>query len=117
MEDWLAIRGASPGPLFCSLPKGGALTGRRLSDQAIYHILQVRQRQARLPAFSPQDLRRTCTTDLQGAGVLTSTTRQILGKTRKRTTKNNRRDGGEMKAAADKRDVPYAGRDRGGMFP
>jgi integrase len=61
MRDWLALRGDSPGPLFCSIPKSGLITGRRLSDQAIYHILRVRQRQARLAPFSPGDLRRSGT--------------------------------------------------------
>jgi integrase len=98
MNDWLAVRGSAPGPLFTAFYKGGVMTGRRLSDQAVYHILQVRQRQAGVAPFSPHDLRRTCVGDLLDAGVDMTTARY------------DRCGDRAKKAAADKLHVPYVGR-------
>ena len=111
MDDWLALRGEAPGPLFCSLYKGGVITGRRLSDQAIYHILQVRQGEAHLAPFSPHDLRRTCVGDMLDAGVDITTAKQIVGHSSVETTaRYDRRGDRAKKAAADKLHVPYMGR-------
>ncbi|MGO8946516.1 MAG: tyrosine-type recombinase/integrase [Ktedonobacterales bacterium] len=111
MADWLAVRGTAPGPLFSSLRKGGVMTGRRLSDQAVYHILQVRQRQAHIAPFSPHDLRRTCVGDLLDAGVDITTAKQIVGHSSVDTTARYDRRGDRAKmAAADKLHVPYIGR-------
>ena len=114
MDDWLAIRGTEAGPLFCAMRKGGVITGRRLTDQAIYHILQVRRREAHLAPFSPHDLRRTCVGDLLDAGVDITTAKQIVGHTSVETTaKYDRRGDRAKKAAADKLYVPYIGRKPG----
>jgi integrase len=111
MNDWLAVRGMAPGPLFTALYKGGVITGRRLTDQAIYHILQARQREAHIAPFSPHDLRRTCVDDLLDAGVDVTTTRQIVGYASVETTASYDRRGEQAKkAAADKLHVPYRGR-------
>jgi integrase len=111
MDDWLAVRGTAPGPLFTALYKGGVMTSRRLTDQAIYHILQVRQRQAHVAPFSPHDLRRTCVGDLLDAGVDITTTKQIVGHSSVETTaRYDRRGDRAKKAAADKLHVPYMGR-------
>jgi integrase len=114
MSDWLDVRGLEPGPLFSSLRKGGVMTGQRLTDQAVYHILQVRQRQAHIVRFSPHDLRRTCVGDLLDAGVDITTVKQIVGHTSVETTaRYDRRGDRAKKVAADKLHVPYAGRDAG----
>jgi site-specific recombinase XerD len=43
LDDWLAIRGATPGPLFVRLTKGGhVVTGARLASHAVYKILRKR---------------------------------------------------------------------------
>jgi integrase len=111
MNDWLAVRGFEPGPLFFSLRKGGVMTGQRLTDQAIYHILVVRQRQAHIVPFSPHDLRRTCVGDLLDAGVDITTVKQIVGHTSVETTaRYDRRGDRAKKAAADRLHVPYVGR-------
>ena len=47
LTDWLDIRGRNPGPLFLSLKKDGKLIyGRRMTPQAIYHILATRAKRA-----------------------------------------------------------------------
>jgi integrase len=75
MEKWLAVRGMGPGPLFTALYRGGVMSSRRLTDQAIYHILQVRQQEAGIAPFSPSDLRRTGVGDLLDAGDDMTTTK------------------------------------------
>jgi integrase len=108
MDDWLAVRGMAHGPLFTALYKGGVMTSRRLTDQAIYHILQVRQRAAHIAPFSPHDLRRTCVGDLLNAGVDMTTIRQIVGYASVETNSPYDRRGDQAKkAAADKLHVPY----------
>jgi integrase/recombinase XerD len=57
MREWLAIRGAAPGPLFLPINKSGRLIARRLSDKAIVHILKERAAEAVIKTFSPHDLR------------------------------------------------------------
>ena len=117
MEDWLAVRGMAPGPLFTALYKGGIMTSRRLTDQAIYHILQVRQQEAGIAPFSPHDLRRTCVGDLLDAGVDITTTKQIVGHASVETTaRYDRRGDRAKKAAADKLHVPYLGRNSSPYF-
>src|ERR1035438_7289544 len=38
LKDWLVARGSNPGPLFCNINKGGRITIRRLTDQAVLQI-------------------------------------------------------------------------------
>jgi hypothetical protein len=40
------VRGEKDGPLFTRIRRFDTLTNDRLTDQAVYHVLQVRQRQA-----------------------------------------------------------------------
>ena len=58
LEDWIAMRGRAPGPLFNPVNKGGRIDARRLSEQAIYIACQKRASEAGLPPISPEDLRR-----------------------------------------------------------
>ncbi|MER1372702.1 tyrosine-type recombinase/integrase, partial [Klebsiella pneumoniae] len=47
LQVWVdQVRGEAPGPLFTRIRRFDTLTDDRLTDQAVYHILQVRQRQA-----------------------------------------------------------------------
>lgn len=58
LERWILIRGATTGPLFNPVNKGGRIEHRRLSEQAIYIACQKRAAEAGLPPTSPEDLRR-----------------------------------------------------------
>jgi len=51
LEQWLEIRGTEPGPLFCPVSKGGQISLRRMTDQAVYIVLRKRGKQAS-PLFS-----------------------------------------------------------------
>jgi len=59
LDDWLAIRGTAPGPLFVRLSKGGHVTDERLASHAIYKILRKRLAQAGVEDLRPHDFRRT----------------------------------------------------------
>ncbi|HYW08113.1 MAG TPA: tyrosine-type recombinase/integrase, partial [Longimicrobium sp.] len=59
VEDYLAVRGAAPGPLFIPIHRTGKLRIAPLSPQAIYKLLLARAVQAGIPPFSPHDLRAT----------------------------------------------------------
>lgn len=65
MDDWMTERGYEPGPLFCSISKGGKInTQRHMSEQSIYNIVRGRSQQAGIPLISPHDMRRSLATDL-----------------------------------------------------
>jgi integrase len=55
LKDWLVARGCDPGPLFCNINKSGRITIRRLTDQAVLHVLKKRAVQASVASFSPHD--------------------------------------------------------------
>lgn len=62
LADWLylycnhgGVGQGMAGPLFARISKGGRITQARLTDQGIYHILDVRRQQASVSAFTPHD--------------------------------------------------------------
>jgi site-specific recombinase XerD len=60
LRTWIDdVRGEKDGPLFTRIRRFDTLTNDRLTDQAVYHVLQVRQRQAGVTKCAPHDLRRT----------------------------------------------------------
>lgn len=65
LEQWLAFRGREPGPLFVRIFKGGRLAANRLSDRAIWQIIDTVAAKLgwRHHGFSPHSLR---------AGLITS---------------------------------------------
>jgi len=59
IEAWVALRGDSPGPLFCRIDRAGNLRlGCTLTGEAIRQILSRRTLEAGLATISPHDLRR-----------------------------------------------------------
>ncbi len=108
LKDWLVARGSNPGPLFCSINKGGRITIRRLTDQAVLHILQKRAVQARVASFSPHDLRRSFISDLLDAGADISTAQQLAGHSNVQTTaRYDRRGEATKRKTAELLHVPY----------
>ncbi len=59
IEDWLEIRGREVGALLCHINRGGAITLRQLTSQAVLFILQKRGKEAGVENFSAHDFRRT----------------------------------------------------------
>lgn len=71
---WLKRRGRAPGPLFCSVWRGGHVrrdhgSVRPLLGDAVYQIVKRRARQASLRPCTPHDLRRSAITHLLERGT------------------------------------------------
>jgi site-specific recombinase XerD len=114
LADWLYIIASAEiqptpsGPLFMRIAKGGRIIQERLSDQGIYHILDIRRRQANMASFTPHDLRRTFAGDLLDAGVDLSTVQKLMGHANANTTSGYDRRGERAKRdAVRKLHVPY----------
>lgn len=111
LADWLLIRGDEPGPLFLPVRKGGMIMRRRLTTQAIYHILVTRAEQAGIEALSPHDFRRTVAGDLLDSGSDLAMVQKILGHASPKTTaRYDRRPEAAMQNAMDRLHLPYTRR-------
>lgn len=108
MLDWLELRGKAPGALFVPVDKAGRLEFRRMTDQAIYFLLQKRGTEAGVSDLSPHDLRRTCITKLLEAGVDALTVSKIAGHSSTNTTlRYDRRPETAKQQAIGKLHIPY----------
>lgn len=93
-------RGNQAGPLFSRIRKQGDITGKRLSDQAIYYLLEKRQVEAGLEKVTPHDLRRTVATMLDNNGESLATIKDYLGHASINTTQRYIRHNEDNKKAA-----------------
>ncbi|MCC7452498.1 MAG: tyrosine-type recombinase/integrase [Anaerolineae bacterium] len=108
LHGWLTVRGAEAGPLFYRILKGGHLTNKRLTTQAIYTILKERAAQAGVKAFSPHDFRRTFVGDLLENGADIATVAKLAGHASVTTTaRYDRRDEATKKKAAGLLHFPF----------
>jgi integrase len=108
LQDWCELRGADPGPLFTPILKGGRMTARRMSDQAVYNLLEKRAAEAGVSRFSPHDFRRTFVGDMLDAGVDIATVAGIAGHASVNTTaRYDRRPEETKRQAAAKLHYPY----------
>ena len=111
LEDWLQLRGNEPGPIFTPIGKGGRMTIRRMTTQAVYYAFAARADQANVKTFSPHDLRRTFAGDLLDAGADISTVQKMMGHANVTTTAGYDRRGERAKVDAAKRlHFPYQGK-------
>src|SRR5579863_473740 len=100
LATWVARRGGEAGPLFLPVQKDGVIVTRRLTEGAIYKILERRARVAGVPHFSPHDCRGTFIGDLLDAGADMSTVKELAGHTSIETTARYDRRGERAKRSA-----------------
>jgi site-specific recombinase XerD len=113
LNDWLKLRGRSPGPLFCRVLKGGtiALTSKHLSSETIYSIVKKRAAEAGIEPISPHDARRTLATRLEESGASTHSVQLLLRHSSPSTTERYfRRNDKTKRHAASLISLPYKGR-------
>lgn len=111
LDDYLTVRGRAAGPLFVAATRGGHITRRRMTDQAVRVILEKRGREAGIADFSPHDLRRTMITGLLDAGADIATVQKLAGHADPATTARYDRRGEESKQqAAALLDIPHVPR-------
>lgn len=97
------VRGEQPGPLFTRIRRFDTLTNDRLTDQAVYHILQVRQKQAGIGKCAPHDLRRTFATAMLDNGEDLITVKDAMGHASVTTTQQyDRRGEARLRTARDR---------------
>jgi site-specific recombinase XerD len=109
LDEWLAVRGGEPGPLFWPADgRGRPLVNRRMTDQAVLLLLQRRAKHARISEFTPHDLRRSFISDLLDAGADMATVQRLAGHANVQTTARYDRRGEETKRrAAELLHVPF----------
>jgi len=100
VNAWLEVRGPQPGPLLYPTRKGGKLSRREMTPQAVLLILQRRAAMAGVESFSPHDFRRTFCSDLLDAGVDIVTVQKLAGHASPDTTAKYDRRGEETKRKA-----------------
>lgn len=108
LQLWIdQVRGENPGPLFTRIRRFDTLTNDRLTDQAVYHILQVRQSQAGISKCAPHDLRRTFATALLDNGEDLITVKDAMGHASVTTTQQyDRRGEARLQTARDRLIMP-----------
>lgn len=104
LRMWIdEVRGEKDGPLFTRIRRFDTLTSDRLTDQAVYHVLQVRQRQAGIRKCAPHDLRRTFATAMLDNGEDLITVKDAMGHASVTTTQHyDRRGETRLRQARDR---------------
>ena len=101
LRDWLAVRGANPGALFCMIRKGGTiLSDHEMSPTALDKILRKRAMEAGVEDCDWHDLRRTTASNLLDAGADIATVANLLGHSNIQTTAKYDRRGERAKLTA-----------------
>lgn len=114
VEQWIAIRGKTPGPLLCQVNKAGRVVLQRLTPQAVLYLLQKRAKEAGVASFSPHDFRRTFAGDLLDAGIDLVTVQKLMGHSSPDTTSRYCRRSEETKRrAVQTLKIPGADRKKG----
>lgn len=100
MLEWLALRGAEPGPVFCRTNKAGEILLRPMSTTSAHRSLMRRARQAGIEKLSLHDFRRTLVGDLLDKEVDLVTVSAIVGHSSVATTAAYDRRGKRARQAA-----------------
>ncbi|MBF0035724.1 tyrosine-type recombinase/integrase [Citrobacter freundii] len=104
LQLWIdQVRGETPGPLFTRIRRFDTLTNDRMTDQAVYHILHIRQTQAKIGKCAPHDLRRTFATAMLDNGEDLITVKDAMGHASVTTTQQyDRRGEARLRIARDR---------------
>lgn len=104
LERWVeGVRGSHSGALFPRIRRFDDVTSSRLSDQAIYHILERRRIETGLEKFAPHDLRRTFASVMLDNGEDIATVKDAMGHSSITTTQKYDRRGDERLRRASER--------------
>lgn len=112
LERWLAVRGTTPGALFCPISRAGRLRRRdgapvAMTGQAVADILARRLAAAGAARRTPHDFRRTFIGELLDAGVDLATTQALVGHASPATTaRYDRRPEHRRRQAVDRLTMP-----------
>jgi site-specific recombinase XerD len=110
LKDWLEVRGTARGALFyrfyrSNIDNTASMSAKRMTPQAIYHILTTTAQKIGLEFMTPHDLRRTFATALLESGEDLLTVRDAMGHTSVVTTQRYDKRGEEkVKKAAKSMD-------------
>lgn len=103
---WISlVRGKTPGPLFYRIRRHNDITQERLTDQAIYYLLETRCTAAGIDKCSPHDLRRTYASMLLDNGEDLITVKDAMGHESIMTTQKYDRRGNERLKKAERKSV------------
>lgn len=100
LEAWLVVRGEAPGALFFRAFKGGRLSTKRITDEAVAIVLATRATEAGVAACTPHDMRRTYISELLDAGADIATVQKLVGHEQVTTTASYDRRGEAAKRKA-----------------
>lgn len=107
LENWIAVRGDAPGPLFLPVDKHGHVVHRRMTAHSVYLRIQDHALACGIENITPHDFRRSCIGELLDAGVDIATVSKMVGHADVSTTASYDRRGERAKAdAASKIDLP-----------
>jgi site-specific recombinase XerD len=110
LDRWLNVRGQEPGALLCPVTRGGRISVRPLSGQALAALLARRATRASVPAFTAHDLRRTFTGDLLDRGADLAAVQRLAGHANPATTSRyDRRPEAAKRRAAELLHIPVSG--------
>lgn len=108
VNDWIELRGSTPGPLFCPVDRCGRVELRKMSTQAVYALLKRRAYKAGVRHFSPHDCRRTYVSALLDAGADVVAVQGLAGHASVITTaRYDRRGDRARRKAAELIRIPY----------
>lgn len=97
------IRGDFSGALFSRIRRHDDVTCDKMTDQAVYHILEERRNSAGIEKFSPHDLRRTFASTMLENGEDIITVKDAMGHANIITTQKYDKRGDERLRRASKR--------------
>lgn len=108
LDAWIAVRGDDEGPLLCPVNKGGRISLRRMSDQAVLYRLRARAAAAGVAAFTPHDCRRSFISHLLAAGADLVAIQNLAGHANVSTTaRYDRRGEAAKQKAVELLHVPF----------